>query len=44
MGRVGGEQAKGMKIPFDDLAIEAAALGQGYAVAPLISDDSELKK
>jgi len=36
MGRIGGEQAsKGIKIPFDDLAIGAAALEQGYAVATL---------
>ena len=36
MGRIGGEQAaRGIKIPFDDLAIGAAALEQGYAVATL---------
>ena len=36
MGRIGGEQAaQGIKIPFDDLAIGAAAIEQGYAVATL---------
>jgi predicted nucleic acid-binding protein len=36
IGRISGEQAaKGIKIPFDDLAIGAAALEQGYAVATL---------
>ena len=36
MGRISGEQAaKGIKIPFDDLAIGAAALEQSYALATL---------
>jgi predicted nucleic acid-binding protein len=36
MGRISGEQAaKGIKIPFDDLAVGASALEQGYAVATL---------
>ena len=35
-GRISGEQAaKGIKIPFDDLAVGASALEQGYAVATL---------
>jgi predicted nucleic acid-binding protein len=34
IGRISGEQAaKGIKIPFDDLAVGASALEQGYAVA-----------
>jgi len=33
-GRISGEQAaKGITIPFDDLAIGASAIEQGYAVA-----------
>jgi tRNA(fMet)-specific endonuclease VapC len=33
IGRISGEQAaKGIKIPFDDLAIGASAIEQGYAV------------
>jgi predicted nucleic acid-binding protein len=36
IGRISGEQAaKGVKIPFDDLAVGASALEQGYAVATL---------
>ncbi len=36
IGRISGEHAaKGIKIPFDDLAIGAAALEQGYALATL---------
>jgi predicted nucleic acid-binding protein len=36
IGRISAEQAaKGIKIPFDDLAIGAAALEQGYALATL---------
>jgi len=36
IGRISGEQAaKGIKIPFDDLAVGASALEQGYAVATL---------
>ncbi|HEX3744369.1 MAG TPA: PIN domain-containing protein [Bryobacteraceae bacterium] len=36
IGRISGEQAaKGIKIPFDDLAIGASALEQGYGVATL---------
>ena len=36
VGQISGEQAaKGIKLPFDDLAIGAAALEQGYAVATL---------
>jgi predicted nucleic acid-binding protein len=36
MGRVSGEQAaKGIRLPFDDLAIGASALEQGYGVATL---------
>jgi predicted nucleic acid-binding protein len=36
IGRISGEQAaKGIKISFDDLAIGAAALEHGYAVATL---------
>ena len=36
IGRISGEQAaKGIKIPFDDLAIGATALEQGYALATL---------
>ena len=36
IGRISGEQAaKGIKIPFDDLAGGASALEQGYAVATL---------
>lgn len=36
MGRISGEQAaKGITVPFGDLAIGAAALEQGYAVATL---------
>ncbi len=36
IGRISGEQAaKGIKIPFDDLAIGASALEQGYALATL---------
>ncbi len=36
IGRISGEQAaKGIRIPFDDLAIGASALEQGYAVATL---------
>jgi predicted nucleic acid-binding protein len=40
MGRISSEQAvKGVKIPFDDPAIAAAALEQEYAVAFLgVSD------
>jgi predicted nucleic acid-binding protein len=34
IGRISGEQAaKGITIPFDDLAIGASAIEQGYAVA-----------
>jgi predicted nucleic acid-binding protein len=34
IGRISGEQAaRGIKIPFDDLAVGASALEQGYAVA-----------
>lgn len=36
VGQISGEQAaKGIKLPFDDLAIGAAALEQNYAVATL---------
>jgi predicted nucleic acid-binding protein len=36
IGRISGEQAaRGIKIPFDDLAVGASALEQGYAVATL---------
>jgi len=36
IGRISGEQAaKGIRIPFDDLANDAAALEQGYGVATL---------
>ena len=36
IGRISGKQAaKGIKIPFDDLAVGASALEQGYAVATL---------
>jgi predicted nucleic acid-binding protein len=36
IGQISGEQArKGVKIPFDDLAIGASALEQNYAVATL---------
>jgi predicted nucleic acid-binding protein len=36
VGQISGEQAaKGIKLPFDDLAIGTAALEQGYAVATL---------
>ena len=36
VGQISGEQAaKGIKLPFDDLAIGAAALEQSYAVATL---------
>ena len=36
MGKVSGEQAaKGIRLPFDDLAIGASALEQGYGVATL---------
>jgi len=36
MGQISGEQAaKGINIPFDDIAIGAAALEQGYAVATI---------
>jgi predicted nucleic acid-binding protein len=36
IGQISGEQAaKGIKIPFDDLAIGASALEQNYAVATL---------
>ena len=36
IGQISGEQAaKGIKIPFDDLAVGASALEQGYAVATL---------
>jgi predicted nucleic acid-binding protein len=34
-GSVGEQAAKGIKIPFDDLAVGASALEQGYAVATL---------
>jgi predicted nucleic acid-binding protein len=34
IGRISGEQAaKGITIPFDDLAVGASAIEQGYAVA-----------
>ena len=36
IGRISGEQAaKGIKIPFDNLAVGTSALEQGYAVATL---------
>jgi predicted nucleic acid-binding protein len=36
VGQISGEQAaKGIKLPFDDLAIGAAALEQNYAIATL---------
>jgi tRNA(fMet)-specific endonuclease VapC len=36
VGQISGEQAaKGIRLPFDDLAIGAAALEQSYAVATL---------
>jgi predicted nucleic acid-binding protein len=36
IGRISGERAaRGIKIPFDDLAVGASALEQGYAVATL---------
>ena len=36
IGRISGEQAaRGIKIPFEDLAVGASALEQGYAVATL---------
>jgi tRNA(fMet)-specific endonuclease VapC len=36
VGQISGEQANhGVRLPFDDLAIGAAALEQGYAVATL---------
>ena len=36
VGRISGEQAaRGIKIPFDDLAIGASALERNYAVATL---------
>jgi len=36
IGQISGEQAaRGIKIPFEDLAVGASALEQGYAVATL---------
>jgi predicted nucleic acid-binding protein len=36
IGQISGEQAaEGIRIPFDDLAIGAPAIEQGYAVATL---------
>jgi tRNA(fMet)-specific endonuclease VapC len=36
IGKISGEQAaKGIRLPFDDLAIGASALEQGYGVATL---------
>lgn len=36
IGRISGEQAaRGIRLPFDDLAIGASALEQGYGVATL---------
>jgi len=34
-GSVASRRPKGIKIPFDDLAVGASALEQGYAVATL---------